>query len=296
MLNPPQERKTLRQAITGTLRERLLSKAKYRPIFICGISGSGTSLLANLLDERFLTCGVANESALNVPDDHVRMGPADSYNSLAEYAKALKAIKDYPSNFVRDCYTRLYRSHTRASRKSNAIIDKAPNAHLMRAAKMAEAFTDGYFVFVFRDPVDQIEGLRRKWTLFRDAEISDLCLFVKDCHDTFLTDSAAFPDRRAIISYEDFLVHHDQMLDWIRHDAGLITRRKERKRGLRNRPNVPGKGLRNVVNGKIVIDSQSFSKPPSNALSDAETGTIRELMSDHHKDMRRMAIHVDAPE
>ncbi|HUQ64315.1 MAG TPA: hypothetical protein VM121_11220, partial [Acidimicrobiales bacterium] len=56
----------VRKAAVVAYRQVRWSQARYRPVFVAGVMGSGTSLLALSLGSRFQVAGVVYESALEV--------------------------------------------------------------------------------------------------------------------------------------------------------------------------------------------------------------------------------------
>ena len=71
-------------------RVRNLADADFAPGFICGVAGSGTTLLAGLLHQRYQVAANARESARWAPEDSVlHIRPIADYPNLSEYYERL---------------------------------------------------------------------------------------------------------------------------------------------------------------------------------------------------------------
>lgn len=230
----------------------------FYPIFICGVAGGGNSLLSSLLDQRYLTAGYLNESALAAPAGSVlRMESVASYGALDRYWAAMFIPGNVTDREIHRSAIKLYRKASHYPKPSNFIIDKAPNTHLVRAGRLRNAFARSKFLMVFRDPVSHIEGLRRKWPVFAQADLMEVCNFWETAHHIFLTETSDFAESVRSIAYERLVSHTDAVLDQLAQFCGLQPRIKPKK--YRNRPNQPGKGLRNVVNGQVKVAPQASS-------------------------------------
>jgi hypothetical protein len=235
----------------------------FYPIFICGVAGSGTTLLSGLLDQRYQNAGCIHESALAMPSGSaLRINSVGSYQALACYYSSMFIANDVPDQAVRASMLKLYRRVAHYPKHSSIIIDKAPNVHLVRTRRLRAAFPRSKFVLIFRDPVSNIEGLRRKWPdVFGQADLADVCDFWESVHKIFLEDTEAFASDVIVVSYSKLTEDADVVLEELAQFCGLQPR--EKPLTYRDRPNIPGKGLRNVINGEIKvvqnIDSQVTS-------------------------------------
>ena len=70
---------------------RFLNAGKtYQPLFVSGAMGSGTSLIATLLYNRFKCAGLVNESVLSIsPSSFFHVDPLNTYTSVADYSSAI---------------------------------------------------------------------------------------------------------------------------------------------------------------------------------------------------------------
>jgi hypothetical protein len=241
--------------IGSTAIYRLTSRwdSDFEPIFICGVSGSGTSLIAALLDQNYDVCAAARESARAVsPTSSLFVDATYNYASLSDFLQALYFPQAASISKIRsDCFV-LYRKIVRLPKRSPFLIDKAANSHLIRAGKLAQAFPSSRFVFILRNPITTIEGLRRKWELFRNASLEDLCIFWSETHSTFSQQSAAFTDRLIGVTYEDLVDKPAEISSRVANWIGLKAR--ETRFMYQDQENKAGRGLRNVVDGEVVVD------------------------------------------
>ncbi len=96
-----------------------------------------------------------------------------------------------------------------------------------------------------------VEGLRRKYQLYRHADLAELCDFWETLHREFVADTSAFASDVMGIAYESLIQAVDTRLAEVAHFCGLKLR--EQLKPIKDRPNNLGKGLRNVINGKIQV-------------------------------------------
>lgn len=225
------------------------------PLFICGVMGSGTTLITRLIDQHFHTNGVANETALQIPRGsplHIRR--SRRYSNLEQMTQALFLPKDADPGTIRvdllDYYRRIQRRKG-PDAKEIVIVDKAPNAHLVRTPGLRAAFPRSKFLFIYRDPVSAVEGLRRKWSVCADAPFEHVARFWVLLHETFERDMAFFKDDVIPVPYEDLAESPERVLDVLA--ATVPLRRRESLKSYGNRSNREGFGLRNVSGGKIEV-------------------------------------------
>ena len=250
---------------------------EFDPIFICGIAGSGTTLLSGLLDQNYCNACCIHESALSVPDNSpLKIGSIASYKTLKNYYENMFIYDMVSTRAVRDSLLNFYCQKTSYPKESIVVFDKAPNVHLVRTGKLKNAFPDSKFLFIFRDPVTSIEGLRRKWPVFREANVEEVCNFWESVHNIFLQDTKKFNSDIRIISYETLTEQTDSILNQLARYCKLDRRNKIKI--YNDRSDISGKGLRNVMNGKIKISKNSVSQS-SFSLQTREVNFIREKLS-----------------
>lgn len=255
-------RRRFRHDVLNPLYQRFVKPARcrrnaarsFRPVFVSGLMGSGTTLLALSLGQRFDCAAVIEESGHEVAADsflHVRH--PDMFPSVSSYEASLYREPHWGVNAGRRALLDLYRSN--ATGASEVVIDKGPNGTLVRAPFLLECFPDAHFVLVFRDPVATIEGFRRKWARFRAAPMEDSIRFYADLHERFLTDTEAFMGSVSIVSYEALTARYDAVLDALGDVLRLAPARGRRR--LATRANVEGQGIRNVRRSRIDVDPDS---------------------------------------
>lgn len=272
--------------LSKTLRRALDSD--FRPIYLAGVAGSGTTLSSSLLDQHFKVAAALHESAREAETTSpLYMHNIEWHDSVPQYYRHLFFNAHVTAGDVRRCSLRLYRESARYPKLSNVVIDKAPNSHLVRMSTLHAAFPDSRVLLVFRDPVANIEGLRRKWPkLFGVASIRDVCDFWEKLHRQFEADVAGFERFVRWYEYEALVANPDA---WLEETAGFceLERRKEPRR-YKDRSNEPGKGLRNVSEGVIEVDRDAAAGKPG-TLSPVEVEEIRSRLSGPHARLRARA-------
>jgi hypothetical protein len=233
------------------LRSRL--DRRFTPIYVCGVAGSGNTLLAGLLHQRYATCAFLRESALRADErSPLRMEKAVTYGTLARFRAALEIPAGATVRAIRDASLRLYRREAEYPKASRFVVDKGPNAHCLRAAWLKRAFPDARFVLIHRDPAANVEGLRRKWPeIFGAAPLEEVCDFWRDLHGRFLADTRPFSRDVLVISYAELVADPEARLREAAWFCGLRARTGRQLLG--DLANEPGKGLRNVVGGEIRV-------------------------------------------
>ena len=271
--------------IVRPLRQWRNAGRDFQPIFVAGAMGSGTSLAAVALGARFQCAGVAYESAREVSEASFLHLPALSeFDSVASYAAALHPAPGWTHRDARAALQENYRAT--ASGHSELLIDKGPNANLVRARFLSECFPESPFLLIFRDPVVNIEGFRRKWPTFGRDSLEANIRFYAETHECFLDTIPSLGERVVAVEYEQLVERHDETLNRVALRLGL--RPAERSRRLHSRANAPGKGLRNVRQNRIEVVADA-SKAAYERLDAAEAEAIREALGPLHERLREQA-------
>jgi hypothetical protein len=246
----------------------------FLPVFLCGVSGSGTTLLSSLLDQNYVNEASIHESARHpLASRLLWMRKAEKHNDLSEYVDRMYRANDLPVNGVRRSVLSLYRRLATYPRTSRVIFDKAPNAHLARIGHLKKAFSDSKVVLIYRDPVEVIEGMRRKWPVpFGQATVEALCEFWVALHRDFLQAARLFRSDVVMLPYAELVNFPEQSLQKIA-DLVSLEQRNEPKY-LQDQANEPGKGLRNVIGGKVSIVKNAFNQVQLK-LEESEVQVIR---------------------
>jgi hypothetical protein len=238
------------ERVLGAIRGRRNAQREFTPVFVTGAMGSGTTLLALSLAQRHEFACVVTESAHEVDAASPLFVPRiDAFPSVAAYRSALEASGGASSERARRDLLALYRR--RASRPGRFALDKGPNANLVRAALLARAFPDARFVLVFRDPVANVEGFRRKWPTFGRDALDASIAFYAALHEAFLAAAPALGPRAIAVAYEALVEGYDAQLARIGGFLGLPP--ASRPRALPERGNHRGQGIRNVTGGRIHV-------------------------------------------
>lgn len=272
--------------LAGAVRRRRNARREFRPVFVTGAMGSGTTLLAFSLGQRFEFACVIEESAHQVAKGSFLHSPGvEAFPSVRSYEAAIRPRAGWSVEQARDDLLWLYRSH--ATGPSDRALDKGPNTNLLRAGLLARCFPEGRFVVVFRDPVANVEGFRRKWRSFGADSLDECIRFYASIHESFLEQSAEFPDRVIWIEYEALVRDYDARLESLARHLELEPARNQR--GLARRANVPGQGIRNVARGQIGIVLDANERAYGH-LTEPEIARIREALAPLQARMRARAL------
>jgi len=256
---------------------------EFRPIFVCGASGSGTSFLALSLGSRFDCAGVVYEMDVQVSESsflHVPALEAETYPTVADYERAIRPRERWSVEQGRTDLLDLFRSY--GSGPSRDIVAKGPDINLVRARFLNRCFPDARFVLIFRDPVANVEGLRRKWPTFGDDSLDESIRFYARTHEAFLDASPELAGRVVGIEYEQLVADSDGALGRLAEHLELLPSRRPAR--LATAPNVEGMGIRNVRQGRIQVVKDATQRALERLGSEAET--IRASLEPVHRRMR----------
>jgi len=273
------------ERVQTAARRRRNAGRLYRPIFVAGAIGSGTSLLAASLGQRFAVAGVALESARQIdPRSCLWIDRLASYASIADYEGCLAPRPGWSVGAARDDLLDLYRS--KADEPLDAFVDKGPNTNLVRAAFLHEAFPDGRFVLIFRDPVANVEGFRRKWVTFRKDTLDESIRFYAGIHERFLEQAEHFPEQCLAVEYEALVDDYDETLGRLAARLGLEAAAAPRP--VSARAVGHGRGLRGVEAGRIRVVRDANQRAYA-TLDEADVARIRERLGPLHARLRSAA-------
>lgn len=255
----------------------------YRPIFVAGVMGSGTSLLAHSLGQRFKVAGVATESALQVPrTSFLRMPELETFDSVSSYERAIQPGNEWSVEDGRAALVALYRKVSQ--RRHPAVVDKGPNTNLTRAVFLAACFADARFLLVLRDPVANIEGFRRKWPTFGREPLTESIRFYDSVHQRFLDFAEAHRPSVAVVSYDALVRDRDAVLDGVGSWIGLTPARRPNPVAVK--VNDTGKGLlghdRSSIRTLLDRDVQARARVPEHEreLIDVSLRPLLERLSE----------------
>lgn len=270
------------EQVRAPLRRMRNSGRSFRPIFVVGAAGSGTSYLAVSLAQRFDCAGVVYEQDIDIdPGAFLFVGDPNDYASVAAYERHMVPSADWSVERGREDLLRLFRS--KAVGRGDAMVSKAPDSGLVRVDFLDRCFPDALWIAVFRDPVANVEGFRRKWRLFGDESLDEAIRFYRAIHERFLAEAPRLGDRVLAVEYETLVEEPDAAFAQIGARLGLAPASRQLK--FASRPNAEGMlGLRNVKKGEIQVvrDSNARARarltPAEVAAIDASLGPLRERL------------------
>lgn len=275
-------RHILRRAFT----KRLVDK-DFHPVFIVGASGSGTTLLAALLHQKYKNALYLAESArMATSGKDLYIKKVHQYPTTRIYQQSLFIPDSVPVNHIKKQILRLYQCELEYPKVSNIVIDKAANSHLTRAKLLKAAFPNSKFVLIFRDPVENIEGMKRKWQPFREDPLEDVCQLWETMHEKFLSDIQPFEQDVLMIEYAQLVKNTDKVVQQIAIFADMEPR--DQLAALKDIPASPGKGLRNVVGGEIIV-LQDAQKRVESSLSLEDEVFVRNRLDALYHHMQELA-------
>jgi Sulfotransferase family len=270
----------------AAVRSAVNRDRSYRPIFVSGAMGGGTTLLALSLWQRFDLAAAIKESVHQVSTRSFLWRPgAHEFGSVADYDGSIRPRDDWSVERGRRDLLRMYRSY--AWGRSDVVVDKGPNANLVRAGFLARCFPEARFVLIFRDPVATIEGFRRKWRAFGNAPLDESIDFYERIHEAFLEAMWDFPERVLAVAYERLVEKHDELMDTVGRDLDLVPARRVRR--LEHRSNRRGCGIRNVHHGRIQI-VEDANRGSYERMSASEVKRIQRRLGPLHARMSLMSI------
>ena len=273
--------------LQAAARRRRNAGREFRPIFIAGAIGSGTSLLAASLGQRFAVAGVALESAREIDRRScLWIDRVQNFDSVRAYAECLEPRSEWSPERAREDLLALYRSKANPSASESSFVDKGPSTNLVRAAFLADLFPDGRFVLIFRDPVANIEGFRRKWTTFKSDPLDESIRFWAAVHERFLEQAVGFPERFVTVEYEALVADYEDVL--ARLAAVLNIELSAHARPVAARDVGHGRGLRGVEKGRIRVVRDANARSYA-TLDEADIARIRQVLDPLHGKLRAMA-------
>jgi Sulfotransferase family len=267
--------------VRAPLRRLRNAARTYRPIFVSGASGSGTSLLAVALGQRFQCAGLVYECDAQISRRSFLHVPAlSTFRTVADYQRFIEPRDDWSVEEGRRDVLDMLRAY--AADEGDGVVAKGPDIHLLRAEFLHRCFPDASFAVIFRDPVANVEGLRRKWSTFGDDRLDETIRFYREIHEHFLRAAERFPERVCFVEYERLVERAEATLDELGARLGLAPARRLRRLPLI--PNVEGKGVRNVQGQRIgmVADANDRSRarlePRAAQAIEAALGPLHERL------------------
>ena len=128
-------------------------------------------------------------------------------------------------------------------------------------------------IVVFRNPLSSIEGLIRKWSLFKRSNLKDLCNFWANSYENVLKDSKKNKINYFFVEYENFLTDHCKISEIIANK--IIIKKREKKKKISDSTQKRGKGIRGVFNGLINLDQSKTNH--SNLFNSSDKSKIERI-------------------
>lgn len=272
--------------VRAPLRRLRNAGRTYRPLFVTGVSGSGTSLLAVSLGQRLDCAGLVYEC-----DDQISHGSflyvptLARFGSVAEYERFIAPRDDWSVSRGREDVQAMLRAY--ATAPGDTVVAKGPDIHLARAGFLHRCFPEASFLVIFRDPVANVEGLRRKWRVFGEDSVEECIRFYREIHERFLEVAAGFGERSLLVDYADLVERTDETLAALAEQLGLAPAR--RALTVPDAPNAEGKGIRNVRAGRVQIVTDADRRARARLAPD-EAAAIQEALAPLQEQLRRAAI------
>jgi hypothetical protein len=278
-------RRFVRHPVDRKIRRTLNRHRRFDPIFVTGLMGSGTSLVSVVMASNLPVAGLVKEGTSEIARrSGLWLRPADSYDSIERYLADLKEQPGWQVSPERERMQALYRG--RATRPDEPIVDKGPAAHMLRARFLNQCFPRAPFVIVVRDPVASIEGLRRKWKLFGRASLRECLEFYCRLHEESLSLFEEIGISPIVVDFDSFT--NDEHMALGRLASRLKMSPVSRTVTIESRPNVPGKGVRNVTAGRVTVMSGT-SRASYQRMSHDEIDEIHQATMSTYQRMLNMA-------
>ena len=225
---------------------------------VTGITGGGTTLVSSLLDQNFHTDSVVHESQLRFSEDsHFKGKFPRLYNDFEDYR--LEMVYGYRNTSIKRFkkeLLKIYKNNSKYKLKVNTIIDKSPSYHCYRIEYYLKIFKNLNIIVIFRDPKENVEGMLRKWPLFKDAGLETISKFWRDSYENLLSYENEFNSFRTIfIDLKDLKQSPNKFIN--KTEKIMNLKRREKVKVYENKSNKKGKALRNVKDGLILVDNKN---------------------------------------
>ena len=246
----------LRRTVAHRIEHRLRAPVRrfrnagrtFRPIFATGAAGGGTSVLAVTLAQGWDCAGLVYECDSQIgAGSFLHVPPIGTFAGIADYMRGMAPRADWDVARGRDELQAMLRAY--ATEAGDAVVAKGPDIHLVRVGFLHACFPDALSVAVVRDPAANIEGLRRKWPLFRSEPLDACIAFYRDMHERYLDDSETFRERALVVRYRDLVAQPQRTLAAVAARAGIAP--TTRRLRVPDAPNVEGQGIRNVKDSRV---------------------------------------------
>ena len=223
-------------------------------ILVVGITGGGTTLTSALLDQYFQIDSITHESQLrfNSESNFGATFPR-MYNSFEDYRLEMETkFKKGNLNQFKKEIKKVYKNSSGFNLKVDTIVDKSPNYHCYRMDYYLKTFKDINVVAIFRDPKENVEGMLRKWDLFKSARSKKISEFWRDSFENVLKYEQKLNGNIVFVDLNDLKKNSNGFVKTI--ESKFYIKKRQKLKNYKDKPNKKGKALRNVNNGIIEID------------------------------------------
>lgn len=254
---------------------------------VIGITGGGTTLVSSLLDQNFYTDSVVHESQLRFSEDsHFKGKFPRLYDDFEDYRlEMVNGYRNTNTKRFKKEILKIYKNNSKYKLKVNTIIDKSPSYHCYRIEYYLKIFKNLNIIVIFRDPEENVEGMLRKWPIFKDAGLEVISKFWRDSFENLLFYENEFNSLRTVfIDLKDLKQSSDKFIN--KTEKIMSLKRREKAKPYENKSNKKGKALRNVKDGIILIDN----KNSLTNFSKAESKLIKEICGDTYKKLIKRKI------
>lgn len=222
-----------------------------KPIFIVSAPRAGSTLLFETLAQ-FPNVWTIGEESHELIEDIPQLHPAAqdfSSNRLTEMHASKEVIDLLKRRFTRQLRNREDESYTQQSANTVRFLEKTPK-NALRIPFLKAAFPDALFVYLYREPAENISSLLEAWRSLRfiayrnlpgwahrqwsfllpagwrdlqNASIAAIAAYQwRQCNDSIVNDLNNIPSRDwCRVSYTDLVTHPQQTLMQIAHFADL---------------------------------------------------------------------------
>lgn len=228
-------------------------------------------MLGSLLDQHLALGYYGDETTRRLQTSDFATPPVDSLPDLKAY-QTLCFTPFADLQGVRLALMRYYLLRTE-SVVLRTVVEKSTVVSLTHARDLKHLFPRAKLILYYRDPVANLEGLRRKWALFRDAELEALADFWSACQLRCIEQLETLPCEEVMcLKYEEVVQDPADCVERVRRFLNVASRPQPKL--LQDRPNVPGKALRNVASGLIRVE-QDADTQSRQRLSEAQIRVIQ---------------------
>ena len=254
------------------LRKLIKKYDKPTPLLIVtGMSGSGTTLVGGYIYQNYEVKGICPEVPNIVSSKNLIYFPkVATYTNLSEYLKSVENYQKKEDFF--DVLQETSKEFLEFNSSGKYLLYKNAVLPMYSSVQFINNLPNSNMIVVFRNPLSSIEGLIRKWSLFKRSNLKDLCNFWANSYENVLKDSKKNKINYFFVEYENFLTDHCKISEII---ANKIIIKKREKKKISDSTQKRGKGIRGVFNGLINLDQSKTNH--SNLFNSSDKSKIERI-------------------